>query len=77
MKESYAANYAAAMNAATAELDSLFEQAKALRNRMEQIDTVITALKPLMPETESVYGHELNSNSLQQKMDAVLGLAVA
>lgn len=77
MKENYAANYAAAMNAATAELDSLFEEAKTLRNRMEQIDTVITALKPLMPESESGYGHDLNPNSVRQRFDAALGLAVA
>ena len=77
MKETYAASYAAAMDAATAELDKLFEEARALRNRMEQIDTVITALKPLMPEAESGHGHDLNSDSMRQKMDAALGLAVA
>ncbi|HEY1579571.1 MAG TPA: hypothetical protein VGF82_21085 [Terracidiphilus sp.] len=77
MKDNYAVNYAAAMVAATAELDSLFEEARVLRNRMEQIDTVITALKPLMPETESGYGHDLHSDSMKQRMDAALSLAVA
>jgi hypothetical protein len=77
MKENFAANYAAAMNAASAELDSLFEEAKILRNRMEQIDTVITALKPLMPESESGYGHDSSQNSVRQRFDAALGLAVA
>ena len=77
MKESYAANYAAAMDAAMAELDSLFEEAKVLRNRMEQVDTVITALKPLMPESESNYGQELHSDSMKQRMDAALSLAIA
>ena len=77
MKENYAANYAAAMAAATAELDSLFEEAKVLRNRMEQVDTVITALKPLMPETESNYNHDLHADSMKQRMDSALSLAVA
>ena len=43
-----AVSYRAAMEAATEELDGLFEEAKRLRNRMEQIDSAINALKPLL-----------------------------
>jgi hypothetical protein len=77
MKENYSANYVAAMDAANAELDSLFEEARRLRNRMEQIDTVVNALKPLMPGSESAQGQEANSNSSKQKIDAALDLVFA
>lgn len=77
MNQNYSASYAAALNAATAELDGLFEQAKALRNRMEQVDEVISALKPLMPGSEPSYGQDLGSSSSKEKFDAALGLAYA
>ncbi len=46
--QAYVATYRAAMDAATGELDGLFEEAKRLRNRMEQIDSAISALKFLV-----------------------------
>lgn len=45
--ESYAGSYFAAMQAATHELDGMFEEAGRLRARMEQINSAINALKPL------------------------------
>lgn len=77
MKENYAASYVAAMDAANAELDRLFEEARRLRNRMDQIDMVVSALKPLMPGAESAQGHDVNSNSSKQKVDAALDLVFA
>lgn len=77
MKETYAGTYAAAMEAANVELEGLFEEAKRLQNRMDQIDTVISALKPLMPSAESNYSQDSNSNSTKQKIDATLGLVFA
>jgi hypothetical protein len=62
-------SYRAAMDAATAELDALFEEAKRLRNRMEQIDEVISALKQLL---ELSHSHDAN-----QQLDGALTAAVA
>ena len=45
-------SYRAAFDAATAELDELFEETRRLRNRMEQIDDVIGALKQLLEISE-------------------------
>jgi hypothetical protein len=45
-------SYRAALDAATAELDDLFEETRRLRNRMEQIDDVIGALKQLLEISE-------------------------
>jgi hypothetical protein len=74
-----AVSYRAAMEAATEELDSLFEEAKRLRNRMEQIDSAITALKPLLASGMEVsYVPEMNSEiPMKQQIDAALGLVCA
>jgi hypothetical protein len=74
-----AVSYRAAMEAATEELDSLFEEAKRLRNRMEQIDSAITALKPLLASGMEVsYAPEMNSEiPMKQQIDAALGLVCA
>jgi hypothetical protein len=72
MKEqSHAITYLAALDAASAELNALFEEAKRLRNRMELIDSAIGALKPLVPTT----GSELNPT--MEQVDSVLGMVVA
>jgi hypothetical protein len=75
-----AVSYRAAMEAATEELDSLFEEAKRLRNRMEQIDSAITALKPLLASgIEVSYAQEMNTEAIpmKQQIDAALGLVCA
>ncbi|MGA8742296.1 MAG: hypothetical protein WB561_14015 [Terracidiphilus sp.] len=51
--QAYASTYRSAMDAATVELDGLFEEVKRLRNRMEQIDSAINALKPLLAEGQT------------------------
>jgi hypothetical protein len=61
--------YQAAMDAATAELEGLFEEARRLRNRMEQIDELINALKKLVEPSES--------NSAHQQLDSELSAALA
>ncbi len=74
-----AVSYRAAMEAATEELDGLFEEAKRLRNRMEQIDSAINALKPLLASGMDVsYAHENNEAiPMKQQIDAALGLVCA
>jgi len=85
-----AGTYRAAMDAATVELDGLFEEAKRLRNRMEQIDSAINALKPLLgssadehsfseARSTGLYGSEMNSEAvpMKQQIDAALGLVCA
>lgn len=67
--QSYQVVYQAAMDAATVELDGLFEEAKRLRNRMEQIDEAINALKQLLESSEP----DLNSYSNQ--FDSTVGIA--
>ena len=62
------------MNAATAELDVLFEEAKRLRNRMEQVDDVINALKQLLEPSEST-GSE--NSATNQQFDPALDMAMA
>ena len=66
------------MEAATGELDDLFEEARRLRNRMEQIDSAITALKPLLA-TEVSFTQEMSSEviPMKQQIDAALGLVCA
>jgi len=84
MNQAYADTYRAAMEAATGELDSLFEEAKRLRNRMEQIDSAISALKVLVgtgPEV-SVAGsleHEMSGHpsTMRQQFDSALGMVFA
>lgn len=72
-EQSYAVTYQAAMDAATTELSGLFEEAKRLRNRIEQVDAAIGALKPLL--TSSGIGSELNPT--MQQIDSVLGTVLA
>jgi len=68
----YDVSYRAAMDAATAELDKLFEEAKRLQNRREQIDEVVSALKLLLEPTE----HDASkSNWTRQQFDSTLGIA--
>ena len=74
-QKSYAVSYRSAMESATAELDGLFKEAKRLRNRMEQIDSVISALKPLLGAEQSEFNSE--SNPTKQQIDSVLGLVLA
>lgn len=73
--QSYAINYRAAMESATAELDGLFEEAKRLRNRMEQIDSAINALKPLLGVEQSEFNSELNPT--KQQIDSAFDLVLA
>ena len=82
--QDYAGTYRAAMDAATGELDSLFEEAKRLRNRMEQIDSAISALKVLVgagSEASSAdeFAQELSAgqNKLKQQFDSALGMVFA
>lgn len=72
-EQSYAVTYQGAMDAATTELSGLFEEAKRLRNRIEQVDAAIGALKPLL--TSSGIGSELNPT--MQQIDSVLGTVLA
>ncbi len=79
-QQSYTGTYRAAMEAATIELDTLFEEAKRLRNRMEQIDSAINALKPLVSGAEAgKFSQEIDAdtNSLKQQIDAALGMVAA
>jgi hypothetical protein len=82
--QSYTSTYRTAMEAAKVELDVLFEDAKRLRNRMEQIDTVINALKPLAglggegsEYSSSAQSQDAGFNSMKQQIDAALGMAFA
>lgn len=83
--QAYAGTYRAAMEAATGELDGLFEEAKRLRNRMEQIDSAISALKVLVgpgfdaPSAGST-AQEMNADAnipMKQEIDSTLGLVFA
>lgn len=82
-QQAYAGTYRAAMEAAMGELDTLFEEAKRLRNRMEQIDSAIGALKVLVgtvteasPEGSE---HEMSGdpNMMKQQFDSALGMVFA
>ena len=81
--QAYVATYRAAMDAATGELDGLFEEAKRLRNRMEQIDSAISALKFLVGNDEASSAaamvHEMSSDPvpMKQQIDSALGLVFA
>lgn len=81
--QSYTSTYRTAMESAKLELDGLFEDAKRLRNRMEQIDAAISALKPLAglgegydSQTSGTYSQD-GFNSMKQQIDAALGMAFA
>jgi hypothetical protein len=81
--QEYANTYRAAMDAAMGELDGLFEEAKRLRNRMEQIDSAISALRVLVGNgtEESLAGgahaQEADGLPVKQQFDAALGMAFA
>jgi hypothetical protein len=81
--QSYTATYRTAMEAAKVELEALFEEAKRLRNRMEQIDSAIIALKPLAGvageglESQSSNSPDAGFGSMRQQIDSVLGMAFA
>ena len=82
--QAYAGAYRAAMEAATGELDGLFEEAKRLRNRMEQIDTAIGALKVLAgtdmePSSAVSMAQEISAEPTptKQQFDSALGLVFA
>jgi|GEM_PF-4599488 len=88
--QSYSDSYRTAMEAATAELDRLFEEAKRLRNRMEQIDSAINALKPLVASngegqlaseamSAGTYSREMSSDTvpMKEQIDSALGLVFA
>lgn len=85
-----AGTYRTALEAATGELDNLFEEAKRLRNRKEQIDSAITALKPLlasgadvqtasqaMPGGSYAQGMGTETIPIKEQIDAALGLVLA
>ena len=78
-EQSHAVTYQAAMDAATTELSGLFEEAKRLRNRIEQVDAAIGALKPLLNSPESAHSYGINSelNPTKQQIDSVLGTVLA
>ena len=69
-EQSYTGAYVAAMEAATAQLEVLFEEAAQLRERLEKINSVIDALKPLFPEYEM--DSELNSIRQSAELDLAL-----
>ena len=74
-EQSYEIAYRAAMDAATAQLENLFEEAAQLRARMETINSLIDALKPLFADTDSQEpGSELNPT--RQQVDATLGMVL-
>jgi hypothetical protein len=81
--QAYASTYRSAMEAARLELDGLFEEAKRLRNRMEQIDSAISALKPLLGEGQSASegGHSRDMSAdavpMKEQIDSALGLVFA
>ena len=55
--------YVAAFDAANADLERLFEEATQLRNRMDQVNSAIEALKPLLDGSDTVSAQEWNSTS--------------
>ena len=65
-------SYRVAMDAATAELDKLMEEAKRLRSRMEQVDEAIGALKHLLDPSEF---EASQSSRTRQLFDSTLGIA--
>jgi hypothetical protein len=82
--QAHTETYRAAMEAATGELDALFEEAKRLRNRMEQIDSAIGALKVLVgtdfdATSARTLSQDMTSDpsSMKQQFDSALGLVFA
>ncbi len=82
--QAYAGTYRAAMETATGELDNLFEEAKRLRNRMEQIDSAITALKVLVGTDSEASSLDsmaqevsIDQTPMRQQFDSALGLVFA
>jgi hypothetical protein len=81
--QSYTSTYRAAMEAAKVEMDILLEDARRLRNRMEQIDSVMVALKPLAgvssegAEANAGFSQEAGFSSIRQQIDGALSMAFA
>lgn len=67
--QSHEVFYHAAMDAATTELDGLFGDARHLRNRREQINAVINALKELLEPSQP--------NGADKQCDSTLSVVVA
>ena len=81
--QAYVGTYRAAMEAATNELEGLFEEAQRLRSRMEQIDSAISALKVLVG-TESELSAKVSAPEpgsevipMKHQIDSALGLVFA
>lgn len=76
--QTYKAAYVAAVEAATAQLDGLFEEAAQLRSRMEQINAAIDALKPLFSETDSASSQQMGTemNPANQQVTAGVDLVL-
>ncbi len=68
--------YVAAVDAATAELDGLYAQAAELQDRMDQINSAIEALRPLLSESDSSTLEQVSSelNPTRQQVDTTLGM---
>ena len=68
--------YVAAVDAATAELDGLYAQAAELQNRMDQINSAIEALRPLLSGSDSSTWEQVDSelNPTKQQVDTTLGM---
>jgi len=68
--------YVAAVDAATAELDGLYAQAAELQNRMDQINSAIEALRPLLSQSDSSTLEQMGSelNPTRQQVDTTLGM---
>jgi|HubBroStandDraft_6_1064221.scaffolds.fasta_scaffold570343_1 hypothetical protein len=82
--KAYECTYRAAMEVATGELDSLFEEARQLRNRMEQFDSVISRLKVLArtgseASSSDSLTEEMSAGlvAMKQQIDSALGLVFA
>jgi prefoldin subunit 5 len=68
--------YVAAVDAATAELDGLYAQAAELQDRMDQINSAIEALRPLLSQSDSSTLEQMGSelNPTRQQVDTTLGM---
>lgn len=71
-EQSFDVSYRAAMDAATAEQNKLFEEAKRLRNRMDQVNEALSALRLLLDPSES---DASTSNWARQQFDSTLSVA--
>jgi len=72
--QSFDVSYRVALNAANTEMDKLLEEAKRLRNRMEQIDEAVSALKLVLEPAEPKASESIWMNPHH---DPALSVAVA